>query len=237
MRRRAPCSAGPITLVVVIWSASLIDMAMSPDPARTDAGIGQAGVQKVDLIAHQRSTDGAAQAEPSRPADPEPAPQTPRQKLYVATNGDDGNPGTRLQPFRSIKKAASVARPGTEVRVAPGNYPGSVTTTPSGNEKARISYVSEKKWGAKIIGDGDGAAWQNDGDYVDVVGFDISGDNEDGLSTAGSYSRLIRNQVHGFTPGNCMSTANSGYTLHDIDVMGNVVYGCGGQPTRPWDLR
>jgi hypothetical protein len=205
---------------VAISCLSFVDTAVGPDPARPGAGIDRAGGQTVQLIGHRRLAVAAPAIDPGRPA-------APRQQLYVATNGDDRNPGTRTNPFRSIKKAASVARPGTEVRVAPGEYPGSVRTAPSGTASARISYISEKKWGARIVGDGGGAAWQNDGDYVDIVGFDISGDNEDGLSTAGSYGRLANNRIHGFTPGNCMSTANSGYTLHDIDVIGNVVYRCG----------
>jgi hypothetical protein len=87
--------------------------------------------------------------------------------------------------------------------------------------------MSENRGGAKIVGDGSAAAWQNAGDYVDIEGFDISGNATDGLSNAGSYVRLADNRVHGFGNGNCISTVNNNYTLHDIDVTGNIVTGCG----------
>jgi hypothetical protein len=222
LRRGAVGPTGLITLVVAISYLSFISTAVRPDPAQPGAGSDRVGGQAVQLIGHRRAAgDASPPADPGRPA-------APRQHLYVATNGDDRNPGTRAKPFKSINKAASLATPGTEVRVASGRYPGPVKTTRDGDKNARISFVSEKRWGAEIIGGDDGAAaWQNDGDYVDVVGFDISGDNEDGLSTAGSYSRLVKNRVHGFNRSNCVNTANSGYTLHDIDVIGNVVYDCG----------
>ncbi len=87
--------------------------------------------------------------------------------------------------------------------------------------------MSENKGGAKIVANGSDAAWQNRGDYVDIVGFDISGEATDGLANAGSYVRLANNRVHGFADGNCIFTGNNNYTLHEIDVMGNIATGCG----------
>jgi parallel beta-helix repeat protein len=40
----------------------------------------------------------------------------------VSADGDDGGPGTQDQPFRTIARAAQVARPGDEVVVASGTY-------------------------------------------------------------------------------------------------------------------
>ena len=36
--------------------------------------------------------------------------------------------------------------------------------------------------------------------------------------------RLVDNKVHGFRGGNCITTANDNYDLHDIDVIGNLAF-------------
>lgn len=43
---------------------------------------------------------------------------------YVATTGNDGNPGTAAQPFRTIQMGLSVAQSGDTVLVANGTYSG-----------------------------------------------------------------------------------------------------------------
>jgi hypothetical protein len=151
----------------------------------------------------------------------------PAQKLFVSPQGDDSNQGTQAAPVRSIERAAAMSRPGTHVVVADGTYPGSVTTDVSGTAQARIAFVSATRGGAKIVGDRGSAAWRNRGNYVDIVGFDITGANEDGLTSEGSYDRIAGNRVHGFRAGNCITTASGDYALHDIDVIGNVAFGCG----------
>jgi hypothetical protein len=154
-------------------------------------------------------------------------PTAPMYRLFVSPTGDDSNEGTQSAPLRSLQWAAARVVPGTEVVVADGTYVGSVRTMASGTPQARVAFVSATRSGAKIVGNtSNGYAWINTGDYVDIVGFDVSGPDEDGLTTSGSFVRLVDNQVHGFR-GNCISTANNNYDLHDIDVIGNLAYGCG----------
>lgn len=165
---------------------------------------------------------------PARPA-VEIVPTQPTARMFVSPVGDDGNAGTESAPVRSIAQAAGMAKPGTEVVVADGTYEGSVTTDVSGTAEARIAFVAATTGGAKIVGDGsEDVAWLNSGDYVDIVGFDITGPNTDGLTSGGSFGRIVDNRVHGFRAGNCISTANSDYDMHDIDVIGNIAFGCGG---------
>jgi hypothetical protein len=150
-------------------------------------------------------------------------------RLFVSPGGDDGNPGTQSAPLRSLARAAGMARPGTQVVVAPGTYTGPVQTKASGTAGARIAFVSSTRGAAKVVtAGGAGEAWRNSGDYVDIVGFDISGSSTDGLTDQGSFVRLVDNEVHGFRGGNCITTANDNYDLHDIDVIGNLAFGCGG---------
>jgi hypothetical protein len=148
--------------------------------------------------------------------------------IAVALDGDDAASGTRAAPFRTIARAAAVSTPGATIVVTAGTYRESVRTTASGTAAAPITYVSEPAGAARIVGDGSvNAAWRNDGDHVEIRGFDITGVNVDGLLTTGSYGRIVGNRVSGFRSGACILTARSGYTLHDIDVIGNVVSHCG----------
>jgi hypothetical protein len=153
---------------------------------------------------------------------------SPRPALHVSPDGDDAAPGTRDAPLRTIGRAAELATPGTLVRVAGGRYEGWVKTATSGTADAPITYLSDPEDAAEVVGTGGkGAAWRNKGDHVEIVGFTITGDTVDGLLNRGSNVAIVGNRVSGFGEGNCISTARSGYTLHDIDVIANVVYECG----------
>jgi pectate disaccharide-lyase len=180
---------------------------------------------------------------PSRPGPaPAPAPHTPtapalvpglpterladRPTLYVSPAGDDAAPGTRDAPLRTIGRAAELAQPGMVVRVAGGRYEGSLVTSAAGTQDARITYLSDPISAAEVVGTGGPAVWRNRGDHVDIVGFTITGDAVDGLVDKGSFVRIVGNTVSGFS-GNCITTSRTGYTLHDIDVISNVVSGCG----------
>jgi hypothetical protein len=155
-------------------------------------------------------------------------------RIYVAPNGTDENPGTEEAPLLTIKKASTLATPGTTVVVANGTYEGTFNTRTSGEENARITYVSATKWGAKLEAqadsgdddDDDSAVWRNYGDYVDIQGFDLSGSVTDGILQTGSYGRILENRVHGFSEG-CISTYKDDYSMVENDIIGNVVFGCG----------
>jgi hypothetical protein len=155
-------------------------------------------------------------------------PTKAKAQLFVAPSGSDDNAGTQAEPLQSIEGAAKMAKPGTEVVVQDGTYNGAITTDANGTADARITFRAANRGAAKIVGNGDAdAAWENDGDYVDIDGFDITGSNTDGLLSGGSFVRLVNNDVHDFHDGNCITTANDNYDLHDIDVMGNIAARCG----------
>jgi hypothetical protein len=163
-----------------------------------------------------------------------PAATTPSiYNLYVATTGSDSNPGTAAKPFKTINRAAALAKPGTTVHVAPGTYNGNVTTSVSGTASARIRYVSDTKWGAKIIGTGTEFMWTNRGNYTDIVGFDITGPGREGIINLASYTLIQGNHVHnlavsgGCTGGGGAGINNADYTKSDGDIIGNVVHDIG----------
>ena len=92
---------------------------------------------------------------------------------------------------------------------APGTYTGNVTTTRSGTAGARIRFVSTDKWGARIVGNGTEAMWTNNGDHVDIDGFDISGSGRPGILNTASDTLVVNNPIHHLSvSGGC--TGNGG---------------------------
>jgi hypothetical protein len=67
--------------------------------------------------------------------------------LYVATTGNDANPGSLEQPYRTIQKCASVVTPGTACLIRAGTYRETIRPATSGQSDARIffrPYQNEK---------------------------------------------------------------------------------------------
>ncbi|RSZ60735.1 DUF1565 domain-containing protein [Massilia atriviolacea] len=130
----------------------------------------------------------------------------PDRALYVSPQGADDNPGTAALPFRTLARAARAVAPGVTVYVAPGTYSGGIRTTASGRADARIAFVSTERWGARIVPPARSAsksAWDNRGDHVDIVGFDIDGSDHrggtrwtGGIYNGGSHDSIRSNHVH-----------------------------------------
>ena len=162
--------------------------------------------------------------------------------LYVASTGSDSNAGTQAAPFRTILKASQVAAAGTTVHVAAGSYPGGFVTSASGTATARIHYVSDTKWGAKIVppaGSSTAVAWDNRGSYVDIDGFEVDGSVAQGgtawltgIYTAGSFDVVENSHVHNIgTAGACSTGGGIGsdsyYNGASNDALANVVHDIG----------
>ncbi len=153
--------------------------------------------------------------------------------LYVEPGGSDDNAGTHHAPFRTIARAANAATPGTTVHVAPGIYRENIKTHVHGTAAARIRYVSDIKWAAKIIGTGTEAMWANKGHYTDIIGFDISGSGRMGIANHASHTLVAGNYVHrlsisgGCTSGGGAGIVNTNYDGSDGDIVGNVVHDIG----------
>lgn len=164
--------------------------------------------------------------------------------LYVSASGSDSNPGTEAAPFLSIERAARFAFPDTTIHVAPGSYPGGFQTVASGTEKARVYYISSRPGAARIVPpprSSNPTAWDNRGDHVDIVGFEVDGSHYqggvkwlNGLYSAGSYDSLRHNVVHDIgTDVACTTTDGAAITIESYykgvhgEVIGNKVYDVG----------
>lgn len=73
------------------------------------------------------------------------------REYYVATNGNDAQAGTQEQPFRSLRKAASVAQAGDGVLIRGGVYAEAVVPRHSGKPGQWIVYRPESKAGDVIL--------------------------------------------------------------------------------------
>ncbi|WP_312548259.1 DUF1565 domain-containing protein [Massilia sp.] len=151
---------------------------------------------------------------------------TDTKHLYVATTGSDANAGTPAEPFLTIAHADSRARPGYTINVAPGTYKvaapsklsAGILTSMNGTPTERIKFVSDVKWGAKIVFSGTGIAWHSKGAYVDIEGFDITGTGRIGILAEGGNEKITNNFIHDLqVSGGCNGGGGAG-----IDVWGPV---------------
>src|SRR5687768_18447566 len=76
---------------------------------------------------------------------------------YVSTQGNDSNPGTSAQPFRTITRAYNLATAGTTITVLPGVYTDYTSNWglrlgKSGTAASPITLKSQVRGGAVIDG-------------------------------------------------------------------------------------
>ncbi len=150
--------------------------------------------------------------------------------IYVSPTGSDSNPGTQAAPVKTITRADALASAGSTVHVAAGTYYVSasglnnagIITRKSGTASARIRFVSDVKWGAKIVVSGTGITWDSRGSYVDIDGFQITGSGRHGLLASGAYLTFKNNYIHDLTvSGGC--NGSGGAAIDTYGPVGNVV--------------
>ncbi len=149
-------------------------------------------------------------------------------EYFVATWGDDGNPGTIDYPFRTITKGTSVAVAGDTVSVRAGSY-----------AEDRLDFYSDGEPGAYITlqsYDGDLAAHVTDGvyvhgrQYIRIIGMEISGStnalhidpgNSKTLEPRSAYVDILRCYVHSPGGGDVVKANQSDYVvLEDCTIAG-----------------
>jgi hypothetical protein len=193
---------------------------------------------------------GVATMIPTTPGScPEVFTPPPTYEYFVSTSGSDvTGDGSSTKPWATISHAdasLAVGPDGATVHVAPGTYTGvgvpchspgvtcAVLTQKSGaSNSARLKFISDQQWGAKIVSSGDMFGWYNAGDYVDIVGFDVKGDNASlfGVHNKASFVRTVGLHVHDVPVGSCVLGAgiiHTGATGHDNEAIGNIVHHIG----------
>lgn len=165
---------------------------------------------------------------------------SPGRHLYVAPHGADANPGTENAPFLTIARADAAAAPGYIIHVKPGTYAvaaptphsAGIVTRRSGTASARIRFVADVRWGARIVVSGTGIAWRSRGDYVDIEGFDISGTGRHGILADGAHLTIKNNVIHDLTiSGGCNGSGGAAIDTNGgaghVLIEGNVIRNIG----------
>jgi hypothetical protein len=174
---------------------------------------------------------------------------------YVdAGGGDDANPGTSAQPFRTVQRAAGVVSPGDVVIVRNGVYTGTskaiLFIARGGTALHAVTFAAEHRWGAVLDGQNNGAA---DGvhlsaSFVRIEGFEIRGVWHDAISPSAGVSdfQIVGNHIHDI--GRQCETRSIGLSavgvgndnvliegnlIHDIGRYGPGEHGCN-QPNAYW---
>lgn len=169
------------------------------------------------------------------------APSSTGKNYYISPSGSDSNAGTESSPWATINRANSAVVAGDTVHALPGTYNvSSISTTKSGTSSARITYVSDTKWGAKLVIGSMGTCWINSGTFVDIKGFDVtespSGGCRIGILNYASNVRILNNRVHDLTRhpdiAGCSSNGGAGIdhfssTSTNVEASGNMVFNIG----------
>ena len=103
--------------------------------------------------------------------------------LYVSVNGNDANSGTKSYPFRTIQKAANVAKPGDRILIGGGTYKEYVNINVSGTAGSPIVFCGERG---------------SNGEYKTII--DPSSDVSTGWVTASEKGAGVYKQKIGFEP-------------------------------------
>ena len=170
---------------------------------------------------------------------------------YVSPNGNDktGN-GSKERPWATINHADTMIGPRAIVHVMPGTYNNAVSLRRSGAATARITYISDVKWGAKLVVTGkEDSCFNAAGSYVDYIGFDITedpitGSCRIGMLVTGGHTTVQQNRIHDLNRdsrirgcsqkegggGIVISSQNTGPPLTDTALVdSNLVDNIGGQ--------
>lgn len=147
---------------------------------------------------------------------------------YVATSGNDTNPGTsRDAPLKTIQKAADKMASGDTCFVLPGSYNERVQITRSGASGQPIVYQAE---GTAIT-----QGFTIDAGYIHIVGFEIT-DTQDhatngtGVTVNGNYCEVRSNYIHDTTRVGILlyyTSSRDSSSVSNCTVSGNRIYRAG----------
>ncbi|MEF2966821.1 choice-of-anchor Q domain-containing protein [Paenibacillus sp. M1] len=149
---------------------------------------------------------------------------------YVATTGNDNNPGTLSSPWKTLQKAAGSAKPGDTVYVRGGVYNEFVNFKVSGTATGPITFQNYEQEIPIVDGSGLSLAKNqalmllSNVSYITISGFEIRNLSTSSSSydpagirvkDGGSRIQLLNNNVH-----HIENTSKSG-NGHGIHVLGN----------------
>lgn len=152
---------------------------------------------------------------------------------YVATTGNDSNPGSLSAPFATIQKAANTMAPGDTTYVRAGTYPGGVNITRSGTAGSYVTLAAYPGEAPSIdcansrrnaFTDRNESSVRS---YFVIDGFQIS-NCLIGVELHQSNHAIVRNNVVANSSQHGIAVTTEGLgTMTDVTVTGNVVHDTG----------
>ncbi|MDS0525710.1 DUF1565 domain-containing protein [Clostridium sp. SHJSY1] len=124
-------------------------------------------------------------------------------EIYVSSNGNDSNSGTKDAPFKTLSYAVQVAEPGTTIYLRGGTYQYSSTINlaKSGTSEKRIGIVNYP--GEKPVidfslqtYDASSRGFNLTGDYWYIKGLEIENAGDNGIKVEGSNNRIENCVLH-----------------------------------------
>ncbi len=152
-------------------------------------------------------------------------------------SGNDSHSGlTPALAWATLTHASAKVNPGCTIHCAAGTITNSANTTKAcGTPTQRVVYQGAAGYASKLVSTGGNAttAWENDGAYNDIVGFDVTGNGQIGINLGGTGVSVKYCKIHDIP---CTSSVGgggvvAGYTtataLTDADIIGNLIYNIG----------
>jgi parallel beta-helix repeat protein len=151
---------------------------------------------------------------------------------YVATNGNDSNPGTENRPFRTIGRGAWALMPGDTLYVKDGTYTGSLAFfgIPSGTSWNNPVTIAAYPGHSPIIkaNSGNHALYISYTSYMVIDGLFIDGtDGDEGIkiTDGSSYIRVQNSEIAYAFNGIRVNDGAEGNELINLRVHDNRFYG------------
>jgi len=148
-------------------------------------------------------------------------------QYYVASNGNDANPGTQELPWRTIQKAANTAAAGDIIVVKSGTYEERVKlpTGKSGSQDAKITFKADPRRSVYMKG------FQGDrNNYIRIEGFNITyeagGWLGGGIWLDGNNWEIIDNYFYNVAGSAIQPTWQSGRSTNNVYLAKNKMYKC-----------
>ena len=153
------------------------------------------------------------------------------ESYYVATTGDDANPGSTGAPFKTIQKGLAALSSGDILVIRDGTYSGAANALaglPNGASGAYITIMAENEGGVIVTG---GLSMTSQNQYLVFKGLRFQDAN--GRAILGHHIKFLRNEFKGgCASGNCVNTSvgsNDYHNTADILFEDNWFHGPGGR--------
>jgi len=114
------------------------------------------------------------------------------QTYYVATNGNDSNPGTQDRPWRTIQKAANSVQAGDTVYVRGGTYNESVHFKRSGQSGNPITFKNYNGEGVTVRANS-WVGFHLNANWVVIDGFGVFGAGSHDIFITGAHYNTVQN--------------------------------------------